>query len=680
MTNTNDLLGIESTQAESSFLLVEEDYSDSRRHILGLLHKKQGDSVIKEILSFFALQSEILIFFSIKEDSLKVLADLSKQTCQLDREFVDFIFSSNDNPTLYTANLENLPVQVSNLLFKTATRSLLLAKISQDKETFVLMITSKAHYVWSNRTKEFVREVLDYLLLAVELCDYRNNLMESQHRYEDMFKNSLHGIYQSTPEGRFIAVNPALVEMLGYDSAEELLQINIAEDLYVKGRDREPLKEILQQEGFVRGHEQRLRRKDGRILIMKENARAVRNSKGTIIYYEGTLEDITEVKLLEEQLLQTQKMESVGTLAGGIAHDFNNLLAGILGYVSVLKQQVGGDLVLGKSVLMVESLSKRAAELTSNLLSFSRSSKFQVSVLNLNRIVTEVVSLLEHTIDKRISIIANYSDNIRNIEADSGQLHQAILNVCLNARDAMPTGGKLYIETAEMKFDTRQLLAYPNTAAGNYICLTLTDTGIGMSSETISRIFEPFFTTKSVGKGTGLGLAMVYGIVRKHGGFIEVKSSLGRGTTFKLYFPTTDKEETSIFSQEVICLDPATETVAVIDDEEYIRDLMYDILSESGYKVITAEDGEEAIKLFEKYGSEIDLIITDIVMPKLTIEEIVSVANKLVPSAKLLICSGFADLDKVESVLKDRHLKFLQKPFFVEELLLCVRRILTKEE
>ncbi|MEW6730457.1 MAG: ATP-binding protein [Acidobacteriota bacterium] len=696
MTERKDSPQLDNTKLATSRSLTSMVRRNARQQIFSALRANLRDrSSLTTILTILidTFQCDRALICALGEDGY-ITIDAEACRPNVGARLTDMVIPSVILPSMLLAQLhkQQIPLTISAVsvprlskelaewFTASHTASALVYTIAAREDQQWLLVLCQSFYPrqWKRGEKSFFKETAEYLLIALEATRSYAELIESQRRYREMFEHALNGIYQSTPDGRFLAVNPVLAETLGYKDAAELLSIDIAEDLYVEGADREPLKRLLETQGYVKGHEQRLRRKDGRILIMMEYARAVRDSQGNVLYYEGTLEDITEKKLLEQQLQQSQKMDSIGRLAGGIAHDFNNLLAGILGYTSMLKQGCEPSEPCYKPISMVEELSKRAAQLTAHLLSFSRSGLSQVAPLNINRIVHEIVSLLEHTLDKRIQIEVECNETLANIEADSGQLHQALLNICLNARDAMPQGGQLLLVTGEVLLDEEFVRLHMGTQIGHYVYLSISDTGMGMSAETLARIFEPFFTTKEPGKGTGLGLAMVYGIVKRHNGTITVESRPGRGSTFTIYFPICDKPEILLTDTTPIVAEGGKETILVIDDEEHIRELFNDILSSHGYRVHIACDGPQAIELLHTKVQQVDLIITDMIMPNMSVQEIVARLRRLTPQARILVSSGFGDYSVIEQMIADGQVGFLQKPFSVEDLLLAVRKMLDR--
>ncbi len=404
----------------------------------------------------------------------------------------------------------------------------------------------------------------------------------------------------------------------------------------------------------------------------------IRDDKGNINGIVLVFRDITEKIKLEKQLTQAQKMESIGMMAGGVAHDFNNILAAILGYASFIKVKIPTDDPNFKYVETIERSAQRGAELTAQLLTFTRGGKQDIKPVNVNSIVRETVKIISSTFDKAISIETRLFDGLPFVQADEVQMQQLLMNLCVNARDAMPQGGTLSIETDMIMIHERDTTFYMGAKAGNYVSLSITDTGIGMDKDTLDKIFDPFFTTKEKGKGTGLGLSMVYGVVKNHGGFEKVTSEPGKGTTFKIYFPAGDHIE-----QQAEKLKKAPqhgdEVILVVDDEEPIRLFVKDVLESYGYTVKLAENGNQAIDIFEKEHKDIDLVILDMIMPKMGGLQTYLKLKMINPKVRAFLSSGYSPDGQAGEILRRGVNGFLQKPYEMNDLLIKVREILDME-
>ncbi|MDZ7262454.1 MAG: PAS domain S-box protein, partial [candidate division KSB1 bacterium] len=515
------------------------------------------------------------------------------------------------------------------------------------------------------------------LATVLQRKQLEQQLLESEQKFRDIIKNALVGIYRTTWDGKLLDANPTLLNILGYTSIEEINQVGVI-NIYSDPQKRKELLAALQAQGEVKNFEVELVKKDGSTAHICLSAKLIQDSKGNR-YLQGTLEDVTERRLLERQLLQAQKMESIGTLAGGIAHDFNNLLGGIMGYCSLLLAEMPPDSPYYQDVNAILKTSKRASELTAQLLAFARGGKYNVKPINVNTIVREVCQLLSRTIDKAISIETILSQDLAWVMADAGQLQQAILNIAINARDAMPGGGHLEFRTQNITLDEKFVKAHLGASTGPAVLIAISDTGIGMDEETKSKIFDPFFTTKERKGGTGLGLAMVYGIVKNHGGYIEVRSEVGKGTTFEIYLPAIPAQQESSEISESIELAAGNETILIVDDEEVIRTVGQRILEKAGYKVLLASTGPEAIELYRKNQTEVALVILDMIMPEMGGREIYESLRHLNPEIKVLLSSGFSQEGQAQKLLEEGVQGFVQKPFQMNEFLQKIRLTLSEK-
>lgn len=394
--------------------------------------------------------------------------------------------------------------------------------------------------------------------------------------------------------------------------------------------------------------------------------------------YVHVLKDITLQKKLEQQLLQAQKMESMGTLAGGIAHDFNNILAAIIPNAEMIKRKLPSEDALYKRAEMIEKAARRAADLTRQLLSFSRKWKSGVTVLNLNQSIGATADLLARLINKNISFETRLPPDAWNIEANETQIAQVLLNLALNACDAMPKGGVLAFATVNTTLDEVSCRTKLGLRPGRYVCVSVSDTGIGMKRELLERVFEPFYTTKELGKGTGLGLSVVYGIVKNHSGHIEVQSEVGRGTVFNVYFPATDWPLRREKAAPDADLPRGEGKILVADDEDMVRTMLCDLLQELGYQVVPARDGAEALDIYRARHHEIDLVILDMIMPKLDGGETYTLLKQMNPEIKAILSSGYSQEGKVQEIVKEGISGFIQKPYSTAEIARVIRDTLRK--
>jgi PAS domain S-box-containing protein len=386
--------------------------------------------------------------------------------------------------------------------------------------------------------------------------------------------------------------------------------------------------------------------------------------------------DLTERRRLESQLLQAQKLEGLGSLVSGIAHDFNNILSGILGCASLLPRSDKTGPGFDKLVHTIISATERGASLVRQLLTFARKSNTKLELICINDVVEETLRMLQRTFSKTIEFRLDLSPGIRPILADSGQLYQVLLNLCVNARDAMPHGGLLTIATSPLPADAAQQ-RFADAQPIDYVGLRISDTGTGMDAEVRRRVFEPFFTTKPIGKGTGIGLAVVYGVVKSHRGFIEIESEPGRGTAFDLFFPAAAGQALAAHADTPqVEAAGGSETILAVEDEEILRALLATVLEDKGYRVICASDGLEALEIFLRPPVQIDLVISDLNMPRLGGIPLVQEIRKFAPQQKILICSGSIELDMREQLLEVGVSGFVDKPYRPGELVNVVRQTL----
>ena len=499
-----------------------------------------------------------------------------------------------------------------------------------------------------------------------------DDLRHSEEKYRTLTDYALVGIFRTNFQGEIFYVNEALLQMLEFESLEEFIPSG-ALIKYKDPADRKALIENLQKTGVVKDFEVELFTKTGKSRIVNMNAVL----EGNII--SGMMLDISERRKLEAQLIQAQKMEAVGTLAGGIAHDFNNILTAIISYAAIPLMKMDKDDPLRTYLDRILSSSEKAANLVHNLLAFSRKQIINPKPVDVNNIVRKVRNLLIRLIGEDIELKTRLTDKDLVVMADTGQIEQVLMNLATNARDAMPGSGTLSICTDMLILDKDFMKTHSYKEAGKYVLITVSDTGEGMDEETRGRIFEPFFTTKEVGKGTGLGLAMAYGIIKQHNGYITCYSEPERGTTFKIYLPLvkTDEDEDTD-KPKVSDLRTGTETVLLAEDNADVRSSAKEMLAESGYKVIEAADGEDAIEKFVKQGNgdKIELLILDAIMPKKNGKETYEAIKEIRPDIKVLFSSGYpADIIHKKGILEER-INFVLKPFSPYDFLRKVREVL----
>ncbi len=474
-------------------------------------------------------------------------------------------------------------------------------------------------------------------------------------------------------EGDWSYVSPQIEAILGFTPTEWVAdpklwfrQLHPEDAAKVIG-----LEETCRMSGQPYSAEYRLQAKDGKYHWFTDIATVVRNANG-IESLQGVMTDVTETKMLEAQFRQSQKMEAVGQLAGGIAHDFNNLLMVIRGHTDLLLNSAGGQ--PRENIAQIQKAADRAAALTRQLLAFSRMQVLQPEVLDLNQVVADMASMIERLFGSNIEFIFSTDPELGHVRADAGQLEQVLLNLAVNARDAMPSGGCLRIRTENVRFAPGDARPLPAIGDGDYAALIVTDTGEGMDAKTQARIFEPFFTTKEKGRGTGLGLATVYGIVKQSGGFIFVDSAPGQGTAFTIFLPrVNDAESVAKTSQLPEVTRHGAETILVVDDESGIRNLAAEYLEGCGYTVLIAAGGVEARDLVAKYGGPIHLLLTDTVMPRMTGHELVQNISALRPDIKVIYMSGYLEFNASAHIQSGDGALYIQKPFSLDALGKIVR-------
>jgi PAS domain S-box-containing protein len=639
-------------------------------------------------------------------------------------------------------------------------------------------------------------------------------LRESEERYRSLFERVPLGLYRTTPEGRILEANPALLEMLGYADRESLFAVN-APDIFVDPTDRERERALLNQAEMSQ-YATRLQRRDGRVIWARDTFRAIRDSAGKVIYHEGSLEDITErkrtgealaeerrklkeaaslgrfghweydvgtqkitwsdavytlynrdpslgpptaeeeagyyppeqtkllrdyaaraiqsgegfaydlvanvpgrgrahfsasmqplkddrgriVKLfgtiqdvterkraeeeqerLQAQLVQAQKMESVGRLAGGVAHDFNNLLTVVSLYSQLALNSLDATHPLRHDLEEILKAGERAATLTRQLLAFSRRQVLEMRVLSLNEVLEGLSKMLPRLIGEDIAVEMNLAPDLGRTRADPGQIEQVVLNLAVNARDAMPNGGRLTLETANVTLDEAYASQHAEATPGDYVLLAVSDTGTGMTAEVKAHLFEPFFTTKGPGKGTGLGLATAYGIVKQHQGHISVYSEPGQGTAFRVYLPRAKEEaEVSVPTVKATAMPRGSETVLVAEDEWAVRGIALRVLKELGYTVLGAANGTEALRVALAQGKKFDLLLTDVIMPEMNGKALAERLTVLWPGLKVLFVSGYTDETVARQGILDEGRAFLPKPFSPEVLARKVREVLDRPD
>lgn len=513
---------------------------------------------------------------------------------------------------------------------------------------------------------------------AVDITDRKKaeeELQRSYARYEAFFMEDLTGDYVSTPEGQLLACNPAFLRIFGFASKEEAFASNLA-SLFRSPEECQKLLARIQQEKKLEYYDLQMVKRDGSPLYLIGNLIGRFNAEGRLTEIQGYLFDDTKRRQLEEALRQAQKLEGIGTLASGIAHDFNNILAIILGHATILERTQHDPKKLDQSIKAITNATQRGASLVKQLLTFARKAESVFEPLDVNLIVKELARMFYETFPKTITIQQNIDPQLPPIIADATQIHQVLLNLCVNACDAMPKGGTLTISTGQI--DGSHLPKHYRANAPRYVVLSVSDTGIGMDDHTRARIFEPFFTTKPPGHGTGLGLAVVHGILGTHNGYIDVESQPGKGSTFRIYLPTAEtlKGDYEPATASATDLPGGTETILIAEDEEPLRQVLENVLTSRGYTVLVAEDGQQALELYRSRMSEIALVISDIGLPRLGGAELLREIKKIHPHAKVVLASGFIDPEMKSEMLASGVVDLIVKPYTINDVLLKIRKAL----
>ncbi len=505
-------------------------------------------------------------------------------------------------------------------------------------------------------------------------------LLRSQMALESMVDNAPFGICStSLQRDCFEDFNPALAEMLGGYTREEMLALKLSTQLYDEPRDGERMLELLRRTRRLNAFEATFLRKDGKPVRIRAWGVLKGKPEDEPDLLDAYIEDVTEHSTLEQQVRQVQKLEAVGRLAGGIAHDFNNILVVIRLSTELMLGRVAVDCPLSKPLLQVLKAADRAAALTRQLLAFGRQQVMQTRTVNLNSVVTDTLQLLRRTIGEDIELVTHFDEQLQNTRLDPDQLAQVIMNLAINSRDAMPRGGTLEIETRNAELDASYARNHGPVQPGKYVMLAVTDSGSGIDSAILPRIFDPFFTTKDVGKGTGLGLSIVYGIVKQSGGYVWAYSEPGHGTTFKLYFPITDAPTEVPAERSESYPVPGEKRILVVEDEAEIRQNLCECLQQLGHQVLAAADGFEALSLFRQQPGKIDLVLSDLVMPRMGGHELWTKLTRLDSRLSFLFMSGYTEDNALRRAILGQQSAFLTKPFSVADLSDALQRAFARQ-
>jgi len=532
-------------------------------------------------------------------------------------------------------------------------------------------------------TRKLIDQVAHQIALALERGNLSRKLRASEERFRSIFEQGHIGVGVVELHGEIVAVNPALAELIGFDP-DELLGRNYTE--FIHPEDREPslegVKQLTESPRPTSTVEVRFRHKSGEVVWGMSTFLLIRDDTGKPLHVMVMVHDTTrrrkaeaEWARLREQLSHLQKMEAVGALAGGIVHDFNNLLGVIRGYVSLTRLRLRRDDPMQEPIGMIEQSAERAAELARELLLFSRREARRVKMLDLADTVSRVLKIVSQTFDRRIAIETQLTKDLPWIEGDPGELELAILNLCINARDAMPSGGTLTLQTSAAVLGREDLPPSTLSTPGEYVRLEIRDTGVGMDPQVLKRAFEPFFTTKGAGQGSGLGLAMVDAVVSQHGGFVRAESRPGSGSEFNVFLPAATRQGEKLAEPPPAKVERGVGTVLVVDDEPFIRAFAEDALKELGYQVLIVEDGKRACEVYAARSSDVEYVILDKVMPGMDWREILQTLRSINPKVKVVLSSGYCGGTEALQAVEAGAQEFLAKPYTVEKLASTLNRV-----
>ncbi len=504
------------------------------------------------------------------------------------------------------------------------------------------------------------------IAISINNARFYHIIRESEEKFRSFSENAPDIIYTIDAGGSFTYINPAWKRILGYEETDVIgkyfIDFTRKEDF---GKYIRIFKKMRDNKETVRDYTGILLHKDGSERFFSMSGTPKLDSTGTVVGAIGVFKDITDRKQLEAKLIQAQKMEAIGTLAGGIAHDFNNLLMGIQGFASLMLFDADKNHPNYEKLKRIEDIVKSGADLTRQLLGFARGGKYEIKTTDLNEIIEKTSHIFGRT-HKDILVYQKYEKHLWPVEVDRGQIEQVLLNIYVNAWQAMPGGGNLYLETSNVVINEDFVKPF-SAEPGQYVLISVRDSGIGMDEQTQKRIFEPFFTTKEMGRGTGLGLASAYGIVKGHKGIILVESERGHGATFFIYLPASDKKDTHE-KQEPAEISRGAGTILLVEDEELIAAVSREILEELGYKVFVANNGSEAIAIYSERGNEIDLLILDMIMPGIGVEETFDTLKTMNPDVRVILSSGYSINNRVRKLMERGCNGFIQKPYNIETL------------
>jgi two-component system cell cycle sensor histidine kinase/response regulator CckA len=592
--------------------------------------------------------------------------------------------------TVIVNSVNQLPEQASSIhsIFSVeGVQSFIISPLTVNGKLIGLLglDSVKLEKVWEEEHVYLLEKAAVIFVNVLERKKTIWNARRSEDKLSALIERTDDVVFITTPEGKILDINPAGAKLFGYPTVNAILQETIDERFFANPDDRKNYQKIMEKEGQVRGYELVLKRKDGKRVVVLETAKAVKNDDGKVLAYEGIMRDVTEQRQLERQFFQSQKMESIGLLAGGIAHDFNNIVTAINGYADMILMSLDKDHPQYKNVVNILKGGKRAEKLTRQLLAFSRKQIIKPKIVNINIIISELAKMLSRLIGEDIIFETELNNDISNIKADPGQIQQVLVNLVVNARDAINdlrdkhAEKKIVIKTDETELDTKFVLNHPGSSIGKHIVISVSDTGIGISDEIKTKVFEPFFTTKEEGRGTGLGLSTVYGIVKQNNSSIYMESMPGNGTIFYVYWPVSREEKITTTSEETTAVQTKQKaTVLVVEDDDNVRELACSFLKSLGYNIMEAEDGLKAMEIINGNNTlkNIDLLLTDIVMPGMRGDELAERVKKMRPGIKIILTSGYTDSDIIQGGIGNEAFNFLPKPYTIKQMAKKIEKVL----
>lgn len=667
--------------------------------IPGLINQTILDSLEK--IQIFTVADRVYIYmFKQKNKQLKLKYLFNEpgsdekiaQHDQVDgADFAWMMRSLNDHRPLIVESGATLPAQASTLkLIMDAenTKSMILVPLFlQNVLMGVIGLDAiKKERAWSDDVTHLLTKSGEIFMRVLDQKMVVTGESKSEFNLNILFNHIADVIFISSPEGKLLDINPAALKLFGYESRQEMMNLQVDRDLYYDPDDYKRYTKLMEEEDRIKEYKLALKHKDGTKINVEETSTVIRNDSGAIIGYIGILRDLTEKLTLEQQFFQAQKMESIGLLAGGIAHDFNNILTAITGYADLMILKLGKTHPLYKFALNILQASERAENLVRQLLGFSRKQMIEPRVIDINEEIGDLNKMLTRLIKEDIHFELNLSDGLKNIKADPVQIQQILVNLVVNAGHAIKEQGLknkekfIRIATSEVRLTEEFVKRHPGSISGNYVLITIEDSGIGMDEEIRQKIFEPFFTTKKEGEGTGLGLATVYGIIKQNNAYIYVDSAPGKGSVFKIYWPVTSERKKNVEKESAsLEYEPHTECILIAEDDDHVRELASSSLKSLGYKVIEAKNGKQALEIIEEQNiaNKIDLLFTDMIMPEMGGEELAHKLRQINPNIKILLSSGYNESQIYFSGEQKRTGYFrLNKPYTIQKLESKIRKVL----